>query len=476
VVFIKFSLFAMYLFLHLRQLVITSNKKIKLYKVANPIKIPKLGQSVESCIITQWYKKKGDNVKVGDVLFSYETDKAAFDEESKEEGVLLEIFYDEGDEVAVLTNVGVIGQPGESLDEFRDSDEVKSETQVEKDVEEEVDFEQDDEAASSPGASDFAVSSGKIKISPRAKTLAEKLGVYYNNLKGTGPENRIIERDIEEAAKSARFTPHAAQLSADSGKIPGQVGSGLGGRILEKDLIEGAEVFEDFEISKLSNIRKLIAKGMYNSLQNSAQLTHHMGADARNILSLRKNVKKLKAEGEIKADITLNDMVCFAVIKALQKNPDANAHFLGDSIKKFKSVHLAFAVDTERGLMVPVLRNADRLSLEELSSKLRELAEMAKKGSIDPDLINSEAASFTVSNLGAYGVEMFTPVINLPQVGILGVNTIVNRPVDLGNGAFGFVPYIGLSLTYDHRAIDGGPATLFLRDITIEIENFQTKL
>jgi len=169
-------------------------------------------------------------------------------------------------------------------------------------------------------------------------------------------------------------------------------------------------------------------------------------------------------------------MVCYAVIKALKKHPDANVHFMGDSIRAYRKIHLGFAVDTERGLLVPVVRNADDLKLEGLSSRLKALAEKAKKGNIEPELINSEAATFTVSNLGAYGVEMFTPVLNVPQVGILGVNAIIHRPADLGNGTFGFIPFIGLSLTYDHRAIDGGPASLFLLSIKQEIENFQTSI
>jgi pyruvate dehydrogenase E2 component (dihydrolipoamide acetyltransferase) len=166
-------------------------------------------------------------------------------------------------------------------------------------------------------------------------------------------------------------------------------------------------------------------------------------------------------------------MVCMAVIRALKKQAGANAHFFDDHMRVFQKVHLGFAVDTERGLMVPVVHNADDLTLEGLSSQMKSLAEQCRKGSIDPSLIASEAASFTVSNLGAYGVEMFTPVINLPQTGILGVNTIINRPAPLENGAFGFIPYIGLSLTYDHRALDGGPASLFLKTIKEEIENFQ---
>ena len=169
-------------------------------------------------------------------------------------------------------------------------------------------------------------------------------------------------------------------------------------------------------------------------------------------------------------------MVCFAVIKALGLHPDANAHFLGESIRRFQQVNLGIAVDTERGLMVPTLLNADRLSLPELSGSLRELAENTRKGKVSPDLIVPEAASFTVSNLGNYGVEMFTPVLNLPQVGILGVNTIVQRPAVLPDGNFAFLPFMGLSLTYDHRAIDGGPATLFLAEIKKQIESLSSEL
>jgi pyruvate dehydrogenase E2 component (dihydrolipoamide acetyltransferase) len=185
------------------------------------------------------------------------------------------------------------------------------------------------------------------------------------------------------------------------------------------------------------------------------------------LLALRKEIKA--QEGA--PNITLNDMVCFAVIKALKQFPDVNAHFLGDSVKYFNKVHLGLAVDTDRGLMVPVIKNADDLSITGLCNQFKEVADACRTGSIDPELLSSEAASFTVSNLGNYGVEMFTPVINLPQVAILGVNTIVPRPKDLGDGVYGFVPYMGLSLTYDHQALDGGMATRFVKQVAIEIEN-----
>jgi pyruvate dehydrogenase E2 component (dihydrolipoamide acetyltransferase) len=225
-------------------------------------------------------------------------------------------------------------------------------------------------------------------------------------------------------------------------------------------------------VKPLTHMRKLIAKAMYESLQHSAQLTHHLGADARRINDLRRKIKKA-VEAGYPVDITLNDMICFATIRALKKFPHANAHFLGDSIKYYSKVHLAVAVDTDRGLMVPVIRDADDLSVAELSGKIREIAASCRKGSISPELLSAEAASFTVSNLGNYGVEMFTPVINLPQVAILGVNTIVLRPKDLGDGIIGFVPYLGLSLTYDHRAIDGGEATKFVKQVAVEIENLE---
>jgi len=212
---------------------------------------------------------------------------------------------------------------------------------------------------------------------------------------------------------------------------------------------------------------------MISSLQNSAQLTHHMSADVRFLLEARQIIKIKRASDKNQQDITLNDMVCWCVIKALGKFPEANSHFLEDRIKTFNKVHLGLAVDTPRGLMVPAVRDVSDMDLVKLSAALKSAAEACKRGNIDPELIKSTSATFTVSNLGNYGVEMFTPVINLPQVAILGVCTIINRPANLGNNTFGFVPYIGLSLTYDHRAIDGGPATLFLKEIKEQIEAFR---
>jgi pyruvate dehydrogenase E2 component (dihydrolipoamide acetyltransferase) len=404
--------------------------------MATPVILPRQGQSVETCIITAWLKKKGEQVSKGDLLFSYETDKAAFDLESPADGILLETFYSEGDEVPVLTSVAVIGTAGENTESFRPSgSDPKTKMEPAQPA-----------AGIARGENGMTLTAdhgGRIKISPRARALAVEKGVDLRTVSGSGPDGRIVVKDIESTQHPAHRPPHT-----DDG----------------------------FTDHPLSNVRKIISKAMHSSLQNSAQLTHHMSADVRKLLETRKKVKDLRNKSASTADITINDMVCWCVVRALKKFPEMNSHYLDDKIRSFNNVHLGLAVDTPRGLMVPVIRNADTMDTTILSQELKAAAEACKKGKINPELLLSINASFTVSNLGNYGVEMFTPVINLPQAGILGVCTITYRPADLGNNVFGFIPVIGLSLTYDHRAVDGGPATLFLKEIKDQIEKFEYKL
>ncbi len=407
--------------------------------MAIPVIMPRQGQSVETCVITRWYKKKGDTIHLGDILFSYETDKAAFDKEAEAEGVLLDIYYNDGDEAPVLANVAVIGNMGEEPEAVHPPEQsIKLSGNV----------------ASSPpsatGSPYMKPSEEPVRISPRARAMASRLGININQLTGSGPNGRIIVRDVESYEKDR---PDATTVDT--------------GTVINTGNLE-------YEEKKLSNLRKLIARSMQESLSVSAQLTHHLSADARKLIALRNKVKAEMENGHT-LNITLNDMVCYAAIRALKKFPEMNGHFLGENIRIFKKVHLGFAVDTSRGLMVPVLQNADDLSLNELAVRLKETADQCRKGNINPELLQSSAASFTVSNLGNYGVEIFTPVINLPQIAILGVNTIILRPSDLGNGVFGFIPMIGLSLTYDHRAVDGGPASRFMGEIKNQVENFGTE-
>ena len=419
--------------------------------MAIPVLMPRQGQSVESCILGQWYKTVGEEVSQGDILFSYETDKASFEEEAKEDGILLATFFEEGDEVPVLVNVAVLGKKGESFEEFNPKTETttpKAEPAEETRVEESpkvIEFEVED---SSPNK--------RLRISPLAKKMAEKMGVDVEKLKGSGPHGRIIARDVETAERNANLQPTQIVAAKPSKPVAPAV-------VLESG--------DDFEVKSIPNIRKLIATAMHQSLQNSAQLTHHMSADARQLMKLRKKYKQQLTDGEIKQNITINDLVCFAVIRALEKFPQVNTHYLGDKMKWFNKVHLGLAVDTERGLMVPALKNADDLSISGLSAQLKQLSTAARNGNVNPDLLNPAAATFTVSNLGNYGVEMFTPVINLPQTAILGVCAIVPRPKEIEEGVYGFVPMMGLSLTYNHQALDGGEATLFLAEIRNQIEN-----
>src|SRR4030042_4889668 len=358
--------------------------------------------------------------------------------ESPGNGILLETFFDEGAEVPVLVNVAVIGQPGEEIKSFYPGNTPLKESITTAKPEKDPGHAAESALFTKPSADT------RIRISPRARLMAEEKEIDYENLRGSGPGGRIILSDIEKAA---------------SGAV----------RTIKPVPSEGT----DYTEQPLSNVRKLVAKAMYASLQNSAQLTHHMSADVRRLLEARHKIKEGLAAGTVKQDITLNDMICWCVIKALKKFPEANRHFLGESLRTFRKVHLAIAVDTKRGLMVPVIKNACEMDLFQLSEELKLVADSCREGNINPELIKSTAASFTVSNLGSYGVEMFTPVINLPQTAILGVCTIINRPADIGNNTFGFVPYIGLSLTYDHRAINGGPATLFLKEIKEQIEKFE---
>lgn len=440
--------------------------------MAEVIIMPKQGQSVESCILTEFKKKVGDKVAVGDLLFSYETDKASFEEESKIEGTVLAIFFNDGDEIPVLTNVMVIGAEGEDVEAFRPIGEAAA-------VAESAPVEEASAVAvDAPISEPVVAQTPGCGVSPRARRLAAQQGVNLANVVGSGPGGRIIERDIVVAVRSAaKMTPLAKAIALETGAVAPKCGSGLAGAARGADMavVKSAVAADDSVVKPITNMRKIIAKAMHSSLQNSAQLTHHLSADARRIMELRKAAKRAFEEGRLKSNVTLNDLVCYAVVKSLLQFPNVNSHFLGDSMRIFNKVHLALAVDTERGLMVPVVRNADDLSIVELAEQLKNVATACRKGSIDPDILSSEAGSFTVSNLGNYGVEMFTPVINLPQSAILGVNTIIPRPKDIGGGVYAFVPHIGLSLTYDHRALDGGEATRFLKQIAIEIENLDVE-
>ena len=459
--------------------------------MATPVIMPRQGQSVETCIISKWHKNKGDTVKVGDVLFTYETDKSSFDEESQVEGILLDIFFEEDDEVPVLTTVSVIGNEGENIDEFRpDGQKSASEApsaQPEANAEAVSAPAEETVSDALPTAESAVEVGGRVKISPRAKNLAEKSGVDYLRVQPTGPNGRIIERDIIEAREKGLLVTSAARDEYMKSGLSAVSGTGLGGRITTGDLaaastagtaeaapamVSAAAPEEDFVDVKLTNIRTVIAKSMHQSLSTTAQLTLNTSFDATEILAYRKKVKE-SMEGLGLENITLNDIILYAVSRTILAHKDLNAYFLDDKMRVFNNVHLGIAVDTERGLMVPTLFNANKKSLNEISREAKSLISACQQGTISPDLL--KGASFTITNLGALGIESFTPVLNPPQTGILGVNTIVQRVREV-KGEYQYYPAMGLSLTFDHRAIDGAPAAKFLKDLKNNLENFSVLL
>ncbi len=447
--------------------------------MALPVIMPRQGNTVESCIVTKWVKKPGDTVHVGDILFSYETDKAAFEEEAKVEGTLLATFFEEGDDVPVLANMCVIGNPGESYGEF-DPHAGCAASPVEQAT-------AGDTAPGAPAAVAEEIAAapvvilGDMKISPRAKALAERTGADLSKVSPSGPDGRVIARDVQALLDKGQVVTPAAR----SGYAGGLTGTGLGGRVTLNDLARPAEAAapaatpvasvaaqEDTYTEPMSNMRKVIAKSMALSLSSMAQLTHNMHFDASQIQALRKTFKD-RGEALGMSKITLNDIVLYAVARtlAMPEHRALNANLIDDgkTMKFFRHVNLGVAVDTERGLMVPTIFGAEQLSLLELSTEAKRLAKECQAGSINPDCIRG--GSFTVSNLGALGVESFTPVINPPQTGILGVCAIETRVREV-NGQIVCYPAMNLSLTYDHRALDGAPASRFLKNLKDNLENF----
>ena len=424
--------------------------------MATPVIMPKQGQSVESCIITKWYKKKGDKVNIGDLLFNYETDKASFDEEAKVSGVLLEIFFNEGDDVPVFINVCVIGEPGEKIDKFYPKKDDITKKEV-KEKEEAVNSEDEDLIYDE----NIINEDGKVKITPRAKKVAERTGVDYTKIKGSGPNGRIIEEDIILSKEKINIGTYSSK-EIFLGK--NMKGTGIGGRITVKDLESANQLIGDYEEVPLSNIRKLIAKSIHASLLNSAQLTIHSSFDATNIINFRKKVKK----SENSINITINDLIIYSVSRTILNHKSLNAHFNNEKMLIFKNCHIGIAVDTERGLMVPTLFDANKKSLNEISEEAKNLISNCRNKSINPDML--KGATFTITNLGVLGVEMFTPILNTPQVGILGVNTLTYKLKEINNDIKTY-PSIGLSLTFDHRAVDGASAARFLHNLSNNLEN-----
>lgn len=431
--------------------------------MANVVIMPRQGQSVESCIITTWQKKKGDRVEVGDILFSYETDKSAFDEPAQVAGTMLEVLAAEGDVIPCLDPVCIIGEEGEDISALLPKkEEAKAEAKAEE--------KKEAEAPKAEAAATVSEANGeRIFISPRARHLALETGVDMTKVVSTGPHGRIIERDINKALDAGFVATTAAVEDFLAGRLTVVEEAAPAEEAKAAAPVAAADDFRAYDEEPMSNVRKVIAKSMHASLSEMAQLTLNSSFNASNLMAYR---AKLKANGEALGlgKITINDMVLYAVSRILPNYPEINANLVDNKFRKFKHANVGMAVDTERGLLVPVIFGAETKTLAEISADAKVLAGKAREGKCSPDEMSG--GSFTVSNLGSMGVESFTPVINPPQTAILGVCCTTNRLTADGK----VYPAMGLSLTFDHRAVDGAPAAKFLKELCTALENFDLLL
>ncbi len=443
--------------------------------MATPIVMPKQGNTVEECVLSEWKVKEGDSIAAGDVIANIETDKAVFEVEAVAGGTVLALFWEEGDLVPVLQNIAVVGEAGEDPAPFRPAD---SGEEAGPAAAESPSSAESAPAAASASAPPAEAAGRQAPMSPRARRfLAEHPFVVPASLRGSGAGGRIIERDLIEAYRhGARLSPAAAALRAEGIPAPSS-GTGVGGMVRAEDMgrepvgesaIPPVSAEDRIEEIKLSNIRTLIASHLHDSLASTAQYTMNAEADATDLLALRQRLKKY-GEALGLPDLNIGDMILFAVVKALERHPEVNAEFADGTVRRHSSVHLAFACDTPRGLMVPVVHDAHTLDIVRLAARARQLANEANSGALSPDLL--AGGTFTVSNLGAFGITTFTPVINTPQVGILGVGRTILRPVRRGDGVV-HREFMQFSLTLNHMVVDGAPGARFLQTLASIVENF----
>ncbi|MFD0825421.1 dihydrolipoamide acetyltransferase family protein [Neobacillus sp. M.A.Huq-85] len=355
------------------------------------VRLPQTSEDDLESVIVFWHKSEGDTVNEGDVLVEVQTEKAVFEIEAEESGVLYEIRVPRS-EVAGVGQVLATIAPSAS-------------TPIEK-------IDQQEKVESTEQSSE---SSQFVKVSPRIRRLARDLGVDLAIVKGTGRNGHITEEDLHQAVKQ--------------------------------------ESRPDFKSVPIVGVRKTIAKRMSESLVSTAQLTETAWAD----------VTLLAEERSHRIDkVSWNDLLLFAVAKSLKQNPNINAHVFEEEIRQYEKVHLGVAVDTEDGLYVPVIKNADELSLLQLRDRVRELVEKVIQHRITPEELSG--GTFTVTNLGSFGIQFFTPILNLPEAAILGVGKI-ETDLTLKNGQITERKRLPLSLTFDHRAIDGAPAAKFIQTL-----------
>jgi pyruvate dehydrogenase E2 component (dihydrolipoyllysine-residue acetyltransferase) len=417
--------------------------------MTNQVTLPRLGQGMETGTIVRWLKSEGESVAKGEPLYELDTEKVTQEVEAEASGVLLKILAGEGEEIEVGKAIAVIGEQGEDFSEEEETpDRVEpaeggAEIGVEKpaegparEAERERGREAGPEGPSEPEQRVDGANGGRIKASPLARRIARERGIELAALRGTGPEGRIVAEDVERAGASAPVSAAAA--------APAQTG--------------------EIEVVKLNQMRKTIARRMSEAWQAPAfQIA--MSADMRASIRLREALLARVEEGGVRP--TYSDILTKVVALALMRHRDLNAHFAGDSVRLFPSANIGIAVAVPHGLVVPVIQACEQRSIPDIATTRADLVARTRGGKLTSE--DLENGTFTISNLGMYGVERFTAVLNPPQAGILAVGAIEERPV-AEEGEVVIRPRMDMTLTIDHRSVDGATASEFLATVKSFLE------
>jgi len=424
--------------------------------MAQPIIMPKQGLQMTEGTILKWLAEEGGAVREGEPLFEMETDKLTITMDSTATGTLLKILHGEGDVVPVAEVIAVVGEPGEDICGFPGQSAAKSDVPP-------VPAEKSETREPAPIAKAAAPAGGRVFATPRARMTAQDSGIAVETVPGSGPEGLVIQRDVLSfAAAAPKATPLAKKTASLEGVDLREIrGTGVHGKIQAADVAgvlamraKGAARGE--RLIPLSGMRKIVAERMKASLLEMAQANHRMRVDMTEAMRIREQLKA----GGIK--VSYNDILIRCAAKALTEFPVMNASMSGEGILIKEYVNIGMAVALEDGLIVPVIRDADLMTLGEIAGASAELAAKARENRLQPE--DYAGGTFTVSNLGMYDVDSFTAVINPPEAGILAVGKIIQTPV-VEEREIVIRPMLTLSLTYDHRVVDGAPAARFLQRI-----------
>ncbi len=438
--------------------------------MATEVIMPKLGQTMEHGLITEWLVQEGQTVRRGDPLFKIESDKAVLDANAPSSGVLRKILVPQGQTAPILSRVAVIAAADEDITAFLASGTPEPASAAAATTA----VEQFTAAAPPAPVAEPETPSGERRFaSPRARRLARLEGVDLQTISGSGPEGRIVERDVQAyLEKAPRATAGAKAAAAALGfDLTQAITPDAGQRLMQADVERMAGVAPavaagpaapapatPVERTPLAGVRALIAERMMGSVSSTAAYTLTVEADATALLKWRKSLAAATKEGERVP--SFNDLLARLLVVALQEYPDLNAHLEGNEIVRTPSVNIGVAVDTGRGLVVPVLRDVHMMSVKEIAAGAAELVARARAGQLTPD--DMSGGTFTISNLGMFDIDAFTPIINVPEVAILGVGRIAEKAV-VRKGKVVARPMVVFSLTADHRLVDGAPGARFLQ-------------